>query len=67
MNSTHIFTVTTQPVVVTDNIRIIPSKWIDRACFKLEVQGCDPKGTVFSFNSIEAHREAWPCLTVLPL
>ncbi|XP_060579493.1 uncharacterized protein LOC132736386 isoform X3 [Ruditapes philippinarum] len=43
MNSTHIFTVTTQPVVVTDNIRIIPSKWIDRACFKLEVQGCDPK------------------------
>ncbi|XP_053406621.1 lactadherin-like [Mercenaria mercenaria] len=41
-NSTHIFTVTTEPVVVTDTIRIIPSKSEGRACFKLEVKGCDP-------------------------
>ena len=42
LNGTHFLMVTTQPVVVTDTIRIVPSTWEKRACFKLAIQGCDP-------------------------
>ncbi|KAH3707245.1 hypothetical protein DPMN_066644 [Dreissena polymorpha] len=42
LNRTHYSTVSTNPVIVTDTIRIVSVSQEIRACFKLELQGCDP-------------------------
>ena len=54
LNGTHYFTVRTDPVIVTDKIRIKPSKSTFRACFKLELKGCDPtsKYNVYTFSQL---------------
>ena len=52
MNSTIVFIVTIIPYVVTDTIRIIPSKSEGLACFKLEISGCDPKGKKAFFHHL---------------
>ena len=44
MNGSHFFLVTARPTMVTASLRIIPSHVEKRACFKLEIKGCDPKG-----------------------
>ena len=44
MDGTHFFKVTTHPSMITDSLRIIPSRVEKRACFRLEIKGCDPKG-----------------------
>ena len=48
MNGSHFFQVTTHPSMITDSLRIIPSRVEMRACFKLEIKGCDPKGKYFA-------------------
>ena len=49
MNGTHYFFITVQPAMVTNTVRIIPSNIEKRACFKLEMRGCDPTGTRVTF------------------
>ncbi|KAK3600843.1 hypothetical protein CHS0354_014207 [Potamilus streckersoni] len=42
LNGTHFFNIRVDPPVVTDTIRLIPVTWKTRACFRLDLHGCDP-------------------------